>query len=97
MENSNLGNTGGIPGRKYRHNKEQAPKAADKYRGDYEKMKKKGEAMQKRREDAGIPTYGGKKNVKTELKNSEDVRKARKQLEKRKEKNARPSKKGKGR
>ncbi|EGE01286.1 ATP-dependent RNA helicase DBP10 [Trichophyton equinum CBS 127.97] len=97
MENSNLGNTGGIPGRKYRHNKEQAPKAADKYRGDYEKMKKKGEAMQKRREDAGIPTYGGKKNVKSELKNSEDVRKARKQLEKRKEKNARPSKKGKGR
>ncbi|KAM5441489.1 ATP-dependent RNA helicase dbp10 [Microsporum ferrugineum] len=97
MENSNLGSTGGIPSRKYRHNKEQAPKAADKYRGDYEKMKKKGDAMQKRREDAGLPTYGGKKNVKSELKNSEDIRKARKQLEKRKEKNARPSKKGKGR
>ncbi|KAF3482171.1 ATP-dependent RNA helicase DBP10 [Arthroderma uncinatum] len=97
MENSNLGSAGGIPGRKYRHNKEQAPKAADKYRGDYDKMKKKAEAMQQRREDAGLPTYGGKKNVKSELRNSEDVRKARNQLEKRKEKNARPSKRGKGR
>ncbi|KAK2814623.1 ATP-dependent RNA helicase dbp10, partial [Arthroderma sp. PD_2] len=65
MENSNLGSTGGIPGRKYRHNKDQAPKAADKYRGDYDKMRKKGEAMQQRREASGLPAYGGKKNVKS--------------------------------
>ncbi|EDN03219.1 conserved hypothetical protein [Histoplasma mississippiense (nom. inval.)] len=94
----------GMPGgKKYRHRKEQAPKTPDKFRGDYEKKKKKLEAAKQREtEKAFDPSSGAKKAAvtsrgKSELKTVEDIRKARKVKELRKQKNARPSKKGKGR
>ncbi|EMR08744.1 hypothetical protein PNEG_02918 [Pneumocystis murina B123] len=73
-------------GRKYKHNKLQAPKAADKYRDDYKKRKKR---IQKALEKG----YGDNKRVKSELKNIMEIRKIRRLKEKRKQKNARPSKK----
>ncbi|KAL1969161.1 hypothetical protein VTN77DRAFT_415 [Rasamsonia byssochlamydoides] len=82
-----------LSGRKYRHNKQQAPKPADKLRGDYEKKKKKLEAA-KERQAAGGGAVGGQ-GAKNELKSNEDIRKARKLKEKRRAKNARPSKKAK--
>ncbi|KAL2869207.1 ATP-dependent RNA helicase DBP10 [Aspergillus lucknowensis] len=81
-------NTGG--GRRFRHIKEQAPKRADPLRGDYEKMKKKGEAARERQAGKiGGAAAGGK----SELKRTDDIRKARKLKQKRREKNARPSRK----
>ncbi|EEH42048.2 ATP-dependent RNA helicase DBP10 [Paracoccidioides lutzii Pb01] len=92
----------GAPGeKKYRHRKDQAPKSPDKFRDDYEKKKKKVEAAKQREmEKAFDPSSNakgrGKVHGKNELKNVEDVRRARKLKEKRREKNARPTKKGKG-
>ncbi|KAH8700812.1 putative ATP dependent RNA helicase [Talaromyces proteolyticus] len=90
-----------ISGRKFRHNKQQAPKQLDKLRGDYEKKKK--QATAREREEAASEGGGGPASYgrngrapKNELRNNEDIRKARKLKERRKEKNARPSKKGKG-
>lgn len=96
-ENSSLMGTS-MPGKKYRHRKDQAPKPADKLRGDYDKAKEKAKARQERQAEAGgPPSYGsrGKKGGKGEIKGVDDIRKDRKMLEKRKDKNARPSKKGK--
>lgn len=73
---------------RYRHNMEKAPKEADKYRDDYHKRKKRvSEAKEKR---IGRFAEGKGRN---ELKGVEDVRKARKLKSKRREKNARPSRK----
>lgn len=77
-------------GRHYKHKAEKAPKEADRYRDDYQTQKKKvAEAKEKRigkfKDGAG----------RSELKNVDDVRKNRQLQEKRKEKNARPSKKRK--
>jgi ATP-dependent RNA helicase DDX54/DBP10 len=82
---------GANPGRKrFQHHKEKAPKAADPLRDDYQKKKKKGEAAKERQlSKAGGAAASGK----SELRNTDDIRKARKQKQKRKEKNARPSKK----
>ncbi|QVM10433.1 ATP-dependent RNA helicase dbp10 [Coccidioides posadasii str. Silveira] len=99
-ENPGLGSTVPARGQKFRHNKEQAPKAADKYRGDYEKKRKKEQELQKRQAETGMLQFGSKggtKKVKSEIRSVDDVRKARKLKEKRREKNARPSKKGKAR
>ncbi|KMU81846.1 ATP-dependent RNA helicase dbp10 [Coccidioides immitis RMSCC 3703] len=99
-ENPGLGSTVPARGQKFRHNKEQAPKAADKYRGDYEKRRKKEQELQKRQAETGMLQFGSKggtKKVKSEIRSVDDVRKARKLKEKRREKNARPSKKGKAR
>lgn len=90
-----------MSGRKYKHNKQQVPKQLDKFRGDYEKKKKK---LNLAREAAtsegdGGATKGKYNNgraPKNELRNNEDIRKARKLKDNRREKNARPSKKGKG-
>ncbi|KAJ9310880.1 hypothetical protein DTO271D3_8844 [Paecilomyces variotii] len=79
-------------GKRYRHRKEQAPKAADPLRGDYEKKKKKLEAAKERLNAA---PGGAGHRAKNELRTNEDIRKARKLKEKRREKNARPSKKKK--
>jgi ATP-dependent RNA helicase DDX54/DBP10 len=73
-------------GKRYKHKLEKAPKEADKYRDDYEVRKKKvAEAKEKRigrfREGAG----------KNELRGVDDVRRARKVTERRREKNARPT------
>lgn len=85
-----------ISGRKFRHNKQQAPKQPDKLRGDYEKKKKKLEAAKQRQEAAGMGGVAGRP-VKSELKSNEAIRKERKLKEKRREKNGRPPRKGKGR
>ncbi|KAL4918374.1 P-loop containing nucleoside triphosphate hydrolase protein [Aspergillus aurantiobrunneus] len=85
---ADLGNAMG--GKRFRHRREQAPKAADPLRGDYEKMKKKGEAARER-SAAKVGGMAGK--GKGELKNTDDIRKARKLKQKRREKNARPSRK----
>ncbi|KAE8348602.1 ATP-dependent RNA helicase dbp10 [Aspergillus coremiiformis] len=79
-----------MSGRRFKHRKEQAPKAADPLRGDYEKMKKKGEAAKQRQlSKAGGAAAGGK----SELRSTDDIRLARKLKQNRREKNARPSKK----
>ncbi|KAL1977038.1 hypothetical protein VTN31DRAFT_3320 [Thermomyces dupontii] len=85
-----------ISGRKFRHTKQQAPKQPDKLRGDYEKKKKKLEAAKQRQKAAGMGGVAGRP-VKSELKSNEAIRKERKLKEKRREKNGRPSRKGKGR
>ncbi|KAA8651332.1 hypothetical protein EYZ11_012910 [Aspergillus tanneri] len=77
-------------GRRFKHKKDQAPKAADPLRADYDKMKKKAEAAKERQfSKAGGAAAGGK----SELKNTDDIRLARKLKQKRREKNARPSRK----
>ncbi|KAL4925109.1 ATP-dependent RNA helicase DBP10 [Aspergillus undulatus] len=77
-------------GKRFRHRNEKAPKAADPLRGDYEKMKKKGEAAKERAANkVGGMLPGGK----SEIRNTDDIRKARKLKQKRREKNARPSRK----
>lgn len=74
--------------RKFKHRMEKAPKEADKYRDDYYKRKKRvNEAKEKL---VGRFREGKGKN---ELKGVDDVRKARKVKERRRQKNARPSRK----
>lgn len=85
----------GAGGKRYRHQKDVAPKAADKLRGDYEVKKKKVEAAKERAMEKG--EHGVKRGGKGEIKDVDDIRKARKEKEKRMEKNARPSKVGGGR
>ncbi|KAL3458112.1 P-loop containing nucleoside triphosphate hydrolase protein [Aspergillus heterothallicus] len=77
-------------GKRFRHTKEQAPKRADPLRGDYEKMKKKGDAAREREASkVGGAASGGR----SEIRNTDDIRKARKLKQRRREKNARPSRK----
>ncbi|KAL4736212.1 ATP-dependent RNA helicase dbp10 [Aspergillus similis] len=88
---ADLGGFGGsFGGRKFRHKSEKAPKAADPLRADYEKMKKKAEAA---RERAASKVGGVASGGKSEIRNTDDIRKARKLKQKRREKNARPSRK----
>ncbi|EEP75470.1 predicted protein [Uncinocarpus reesii 1704] len=98
-ETPGLSSTVPAGGKRFRHNKQQAPKTADKYRGDYEKKIKKQSELQKQQAEAGMLQFGSKggtKKVKSEIRSVDDVRKARVVKEKRREKNARPSKKWKG-
>lgn len=77
-------------GGRFRHHKQQAPKRADPLRSDYEKMKKKNEAARERQQgQAGGAAAGGRSEIRT----TDDIRKARKLKQKRREKNARPSRK----
>lgn len=77
-------------GRRFKHKAEKAPKEADKYRENYETQKKKvADAKEKR-----IGKFANGKG-KNEIKNVEDVRKQRALDQKRKDKNARPTKGGK--
>ncbi|KAL4891541.1 ATP-dependent RNA helicase dbp10 [Aspergillus ambiguus] len=77
-------------GRRFRHQKEQAPKRADPLRDDFYRKKKKNDAAKDRQfSRAGGAAAGGK----SEIKNTDDIRLARKLKQKRREKNARPSKK----
>ncbi|EMC91692.1 hypothetical protein BAUCODRAFT_301346 [Baudoinia panamericana UAMH 10762] len=82
MERSNAHYVAHGDGKRFKHKQEKAPKEADKYRDDYYKRKKKVEAAKERRV--------GEKG-KNELRGVEDVRKARKLQERKREKNARPS------
>ncbi|KAI9367450.1 ATP-dependent RNA helicase dbp10 [Aspergillus egyptiacus] len=77
-------------GRRFKHRKEQTPKRADPLRGDYEKMKKKNEAA---RERMAAKVGGAAAGGKSEIRNTDDIRKQRKLKQKRREKNARPSRK----
>ncbi|KAL3454327.1 P-loop containing nucleoside triphosphate hydrolase protein [Aspergillus insuetus] len=87
---SDFGGPGGYAGgRKFRHTREQAPKRADPLRGDYEKMKKKGAAAKEREASKVGAGAGGK----SEIRNTDDIRKERKLKQRRREKNARPSRK----
>ena len=73
--------------RRYRHRTEKAPKVPDKKRKDYHKKMKKYEAAKEKRVEA----HKGK--VKSgELRGVDALQKARKLKQKRREKNARPSK-----
>jgi ATP-dependent RNA helicase DDX54/DBP10 len=74
--------------KRFKHRMEKAPKEADKYRDDYYKRKKRvDEAKEKM---VGRFKEGKGKN---ELRGVDDVRKARKLKERRRQKNARPSRK----
>jgi len=89
-EGSGKGVMAGGLGTRYKHKQERAPKEADKYRDDYHVRKKRvAEAKEKR---VGRFRDGGGKG---EIKSTEDIRKERKLAERRKAKNARPSKKRK--
>lgn len=79
---------GGGGGRHYKHKSEKAPKEADRWRDDYHVQKKRVQEAKEKR--IGKFKDGQGKN---ELKGVEDVRKERKVAERRREKNARPSKK----
>lgn len=80
----------GLGGKRFKHHKEKAPKAADPLRDDYHKKKKKGDASKERQ----LSKVGGAASKeKSEIRGTDDIRKARKLKEKRREKNARPSKK----
>lgn len=86
-------------GKKFKHNKEKAPKTPDKFRGDYEKKKKRMDAVKQRDADKAADPSSKQKGMgrvsKSEIKSIDDIRKARLLKEKRREKNARPSKKNK--
>ncbi|EAT85749.2 hypothetical protein SNOG_07098 [Parastagonospora nodorum SN15] len=77
-------------GPRYKHKAEKAPKQADRYRDDYHVQKQRVQEAKEKR--IGHFKDGGAKN---ELKDVDTVRKERRVQEKRKEKNARPSKKRK--
>lgn len=82
---------GGGSAARYKHKQERAPKDADKFRDDYHARKKRvAEAKEKR---VGRFRDGGGKG---EIKSTEDIRKERKLVERKKARNARPSKKRKG-
>ena len=76
-------------GRRFKYNSQRAPKAADKYRDDFHKKRKKSEKARQDRRDGGG-------DGPRELKGSEAVGKARRDKEKRRAKSG-GGKKGKGR
>ena len=76
-------------GGRFKHKQERAPKEADKYRDDYHVRKKRVEEAKEARRGKYSEGKG-----KSELRGAEDVRKLRSLADKRKEKNARPSKRG---
>lgn len=76
-------------GPRYKHKQQKAPKEADKYRDDYEVRKKRvAEAKEKR-----VGKYKDGAGSRKELKGAGDIRKMRVEKEKRRAKNARPSRK----
>lgn len=88
------GNNQGAGGKRFKHKQEKAPKAADRYRDDFEARKKKIDAAKEAKR--GRFADGAKEGKgKSELRGVDDVRKIRRGKEKRREKNARPQRKGK--
>lgn len=88
------GGSGGAVGAgpRYKHKQEKAPKAADKYRDDYEVRKRRvAEAKEKR-----VGRFRDGPGSRREVKSADDIRKARQLQEKRRAQNARPAKKGRG-
>lgn len=84
------GGIGRGAGTRYKHKQEKAPKEADRYRDDYHVRKKRVEEAKEKRVGKWKEGVG-----KREIKSTDDIRKERKLAERRKAKNARPSKKGK--
>lgn len=78
---------GGLGGKRFKHKRETAPKEADKYRDDYYKRKKMVEKAKEERRGRFRDGSG-----KSEVRGVEEVRKERGKKEKRREKNARPTK-----
>jgi len=78
-----VGGANGMSGKRYRHKSIKVPKAADKYRKDYDVRKKKVAAAKER----SVADLGKK-----ELRSVDDIRKQRGLKERRREKNARPQK-----
>ncbi|ODV77060.1 ATP-dependent RNA helicase DBP10 [Suhomyces tanzawaensis NRRL Y-17324] len=79
----------GANDKRFKHKKTAAPKLPDKFRDDYHKQKKKVEKAM----DSGIRVKGyNKPGQQQEIRSTEQIRKNRNIKEKRKEKNARPSK-----
>lgn len=76
---------GNVDGKRYKHKQDKAPKAADKYRDDYDVRKKRVEAAKEARRGRFAEGKG-----KSEIKSVDDVRKIRREEQKKKEKNARP-------
>ena len=75
-------------GKKFKHFKDRAPRQPDKYRDDFEKQKRKTSLAKSR----NAPTPRSR-NVKGGLKSEDDIRKNRQLQDRRKQKNARPSRK----
>ncbi|KAI4205732.1 MAG: hypothetical protein LQ350_000229 [Teloschistes chrysophthalmus] len=78
-------------GRRFKHRVEKAPKDADRFRDDFHKKRKKVEAAKEKK--VGRFREGGGKS---ELRGVDDVRKQRGMKQKRREKNARPTRNRKG-
>ena len=76
-------------GKRFKYSSEKAPKPADKFRDDYHKRKKKVEAAKEKRVGSFRNGPG-----KSEIRGVEDVRKERKAKEKKREKTARPRRRG---
>lgn len=74
-------------GARYKHKQERAPKEADKYRDDFRERKKRVDEAREKRVGRFRDGMGSKK----ELKGTNDIRKARQEKERKKEKNARPA------
>jgi ATP-dependent RNA helicase DDX54/DBP10 len=89
MEKGNARNfaNGDVDGKRYKHKQDKAPKAADKYRDDYDDRKKRVDAAKEARRGRFAEGKG-----KSEIKSVDDVRKIRRDEQKKKEKNARPQK-----
>lgn len=106
-ENPGLASSSGVAGggKKFKHVREKAPKMPDKLRGDYEQQKKKYDAAKKRQQEVrddlpsannnsgGGDSKKGHKGKPGGLNTVDDIRKARDLKAKRRDKNARPSKK----
>lgn len=92
MESTNSASSS-QPFKRFKHHKEKAPKmAADKYQDDYHRRKKQvSAAVEKGLQVKGAP----RSKVTSGLNDTESVRKQRQLKEKRREKNARPSKRKK--
>ncbi|KFA71521.1 hypothetical protein S40288_08632 [Stachybotrys chartarum IBT 40288] len=76
-------------GIRFRHKQEKAPKEADKFRDDFQVRKKRVAEAREKRQGRFRDGMGSKK----ELKGATDIRKAREEMERKRAKNARPSKK----
>ncbi|RCK64383.1 ATP-dependent RNA helicase DBP10 [Candida viswanathii] len=72
----------------YKHKQQKSPKLPDKFRDDYHKQKKKVEKAL----ESGISVKGYSGGARQEIQSTEQIRKARLVKEKRRAKNARPSK-----
>jgi ATP-dependent RNA helicase DDX54/DBP10 len=79
-------------GFRYRHKTEKAPKEADRFRDDYHVQKRRVAEAKDKRVGKYRDGVGGNAG---ELKNADDIRKARKVQEQKRLKNGRPSKKAK--